>query len=163
MFNVYNLGVFFLTGPIWGSTVLRIYIRNMVQIHKVKLHLPHIYMVFIKESRQHSKSSSFPAFNRQMHWLWIWKWRRYQNTSFGSSKYFWLSFTTITGRGTRRVKKLLIRFEKRSERLEKPHDQSQKKRRKCFWRSWSGPKEFGAKGLRGSLMILKVLKSLAVL
>ena len=40
-------GSFFLTGPIWGSTVLRIYIRNMVHIHKVKLHLPHMYMIFI--------------------------------------------------------------------------------------------------------------------
>ena len=39
-------GSFFLTGPIWGSTVLCIYIRNMVHIDSAKLHLPHMYMFF---------------------------------------------------------------------------------------------------------------------
>ena len=43
-----QMGVFFLPGPIWGSTVLRIYIRNMVHIHRVKLHLPHMYMIFVE-------------------------------------------------------------------------------------------------------------------
>ena len=63
---------------------------------------------------------------------------------FGSSKYFWLSFTTITGRGTRRVKKLLIRFEKRSERLKKPHDQSQKKKEESvFEEAGADPKSSG--------------------
>ena len=48
-----NIREFFLTGPIWGSTVLCIYIRNMVHVHRVKLHLPHIYMIFlnVKENK----------------------------------------------------------------------------------------------------------------
>ena len=41
------------------------------------------------------------------------------------------------------MKKLLIRFEKRSERLKKPHDQSQKKRRKCFEEAGAVPKSSG--------------------
>ena len=58
--------------------------------------------------------------------------RRYQIVSFGISKYFGLNFTTITGRGTKKERKLHTRFEKRSERLEMLRDLAQKKRRKCL-------------------------------
>ena len=59
------MGVFFLTGPIWGSTVLCIYIRNMVHIHSVKLHLPHIYMIFlnVKEKNMFIHSIISPNFS----------------------------------------------------------------------------------------------------
>ena len=52
--------------------------------------------------------------------------------------------------------------EKERKTRDAPRSKPQK-RRKCLWRSWSGPKEFEAKDLRGSRMILKVLKSLVVL
>ena len=42
---------FFLTGPLWASTVLGIYIRNIVHIH-MKFHLPHIYMFLIESSKK---------------------------------------------------------------------------------------------------------------
>ena len=56
-----------------------------------------------------------------------------------------------------------IRFARRSGKLEMLRGPNHKKRRKCLWRSWSGHKEFEAKGLRGSRMIPKVLKSSGVL
>ena len=44
---------FFLTGPIWGRTLFCIDIRNMVHLHMVKIHLPHIYMfeLYLKENK----------------------------------------------------------------------------------------------------------------
>ena len=48
----------------------------------------------------------------------------------GNSDSFWLSYTTIIGSGTRMVKKLYIRFERGSGKLEMLRVQSQKKRRK---------------------------------
>ena len=57
------------------------------------------------------------------------------------------------------VKKFHIRFVTRSGTLEMLRGQSHKRRRKSPWRSWDAPKGFEAKGLRGSRMIPKVLKS----
>ena len=201
-----QLGVFFLTGLIWARTVFCIDIGNIVFIHMMKIHLPHMYMIFVECHRkqlcfsilqypqafntfriisdslkpftpnslgpfqllqrhfllffwlwsrsisshsllysnlvwnfltffvprpvmvvklnhniwslqkEHSDTffvfksivnpfvdwTKIPASNQRMDWQCIWKRRRYQNAPFEGSKYFWLSFTTITGRGTKR-------------------------------------------------------------
>ena len=48
----------FLTGPIWARTVFCIDIGNIVYIHMVKFHLPHIYMIFVECQRKQSCSFS---------------------------------------------------------------------------------------------------------
>ena len=42
-----QLGVFFLPGLIWGRTVFCIDMVNITPIQMVKLHLPHMYMIFV--------------------------------------------------------------------------------------------------------------------
>ena len=129
-----TVGNFFLPGPLWGRTVFCIDIGNITLIHIVKLHLPHMYMIFV-ECKRKQVCSSILQYRQTFQHFRIISDPLKPFAPFGSWKFFWLSFTTITGSGTRRVKTLLIRFEKRSERLKKPNDQSQKKRRKCFSRS----------------------------
>ena len=43
---------FFLTGLIWGRTVFCIDIGNITLIHMVKLHLPHMYMIFVDNFKE---------------------------------------------------------------------------------------------------------------
>ena len=45
-------GSFFLPGLIWGRTVFCIDIANSTRIHMVKLHLPHMYMIFVDNSKE---------------------------------------------------------------------------------------------------------------
>ena len=73
-----------------------------------------------------------------------------------------VSSRTITDSGRRMVRKFIIRFEKRNGRLDMVRDQNLK-RRDWLWRGWNGPNEFEAIGWRGVSMILKILKSCAVL
>ena len=42
------MGVFFLTSPLWGRTVFCIDTGNSVLIRMVKIHLPHMYMIFVE-------------------------------------------------------------------------------------------------------------------
>ena len=48
---------FFLTGLIWARTVFCIDIGNIVFIHMMKIHLPHMYMIFVESHRKQVCSS----------------------------------------------------------------------------------------------------------
>ena len=50
---------FFLTGPISGRTVFCIDIGNITLIHMVKLHLPHMYMIFMGNFKENNNSNLF--------------------------------------------------------------------------------------------------------
>ena len=72
-----------------------------------------------------------------------------------------VSSTIIIDSGRRMVRELIIRFGTRNGRLDMVRDQNQKSRN-CLRRR-NGPNEFKAMGLRGSSMILKMLKSYGLL
>ena len=46
--QVWFAGVFFLTGLIWARTVFCIDMGNIVYRNMVKIHLPHMYMIFVE-------------------------------------------------------------------------------------------------------------------
>ena len=48
----YNKWEFFLTGLIWGCTIFCTDTWNMMLIHMVKLHLPHMYMLLLNISKE---------------------------------------------------------------------------------------------------------------
>ena len=50
--RISTAGSFFLPGLIWGRTVFCIDIANSTRIHMVKLHLPHMYMIFVDNFTQ---------------------------------------------------------------------------------------------------------------
>ena len=49
----------FLTGLIWGRTVFCIDIGNITLTHMVKLHLPHMYMIFVDNFKENSNPHLF--------------------------------------------------------------------------------------------------------
>ena len=62
------MGVFFLPGLIWGRTVFCIDIANSTRIHMVKLHLPHMYMIFVDNFKKKNNNpnliyNTFELFN----------------------------------------------------------------------------------------------------
>ena len=52
-----SCGSFFFSGLIWGRTVFCICIGNITLTHMVKLHLPHMYMIFVECYRKQLCSS----------------------------------------------------------------------------------------------------------
>ena len=52
-----HVGVFFLTGLIWARTVFCIDMGNIVYRNMVKIHLPHMYMIFVECYRKQLCSS----------------------------------------------------------------------------------------------------------
>ena len=57
-FSIISLGsFFFLSGPIWARTVFCIDIGNIVFMSMVKIHLPHMYMIFVECKRKQVCSS----------------------------------------------------------------------------------------------------------
>ena len=61
------------------------------------------------------------------------------------------------------MKKLLIRFEKRSERLKKPHDQSQKKKKKVFLKKLERTQRVRGEGLERVVYDPKSVEKFGVL
>ena len=58
--DVLNIWEFFLlTGLIWGRTVFCIDIGNITLTHMVKLHLPHMYMIFNDNFKENSNPHLF--------------------------------------------------------------------------------------------------------
>ena len=52
-----SAGSFFLTGPLSGRTVFCIDIGNITLIHMLKLHLPHMYMIFVDNSKENNNTN----------------------------------------------------------------------------------------------------------
>ena len=57
--SCFQNGSFFLTGLIWGRTVFCIDIGNITLTHMVKLHLPHMYMIFVDNFKENSNPHLF--------------------------------------------------------------------------------------------------------
>ena len=145
-----TLSAFFLWLWPWSVPSLPLLLAN-VTINVLSIFVSRVIMLV-------EMSQKYLELPEEMYWLWIWKQRRSTNISFGSSKHFWLSFTTIISRQTKLWGFWLQNSRKRAEDAGCSAVKATKKSRKSLWRSWKGPEEFEAKGLRDSHMIPKELK-----